>query len=240
MSRFFITGTDTDAGKTVATCQLLRGFAASGLRAVGMKPVASGCEWRDGELWNADVAAHCEAGNVAAPLGWVSPYRFELPVSPHLAARRAGVVVSLDHLAGCADHLEEMADVVLIEGAGGWLAPISDSASIEDLAKRFAAPVILVVGMRLGCLSHAQLTVRAIASAGLPLAGWIANCIDPHMACQDENLACLRAAIPAPCLAVIGFSGSAQSGRMAAESVAMLNHGFRPLLPDLQVAADAH
>lgn len=213
MSRFFITGTDTDAGKTVATCQLLRMFAARGMRAVGMKPVASGCEWRDGVLWNADVAAHAAAGNVQAPLEWVSPYRFEPPIAPHLAARKAGVSIDLDSLARYADLLEAQADVLLIEGAGGWLAPLSDEASIESLAVRLGVPVILVVGMRLGCLNHALLTVRAIAQSGLPFAGWIANQVDPDMGCLAENLASLHRLIAAPCLAEIGFSP--QAGRAA-------------------------
>lgn len=209
MSRFFITGTDTDVGKTVATCQLLRAFAGRGMRAVGMKPVASGCEWRDGALWNVDVAAHAAAGNVQAPLDWVSPYRFEPPIAPHLAARQAGVAIDLDVLVRYADLLEAQADVLLIEGAGGWLAPLSDRENIESLAVRFGVPVILVVGMRLGCLNHALLTVRAIAQSGLPLAGWIANQVDPDMDCYAENLASLRQRIAAPCLAEIGFSPEA-------------------------------
>ncbi len=216
MSRFFITGTDTDVGKTVATCQLLRAFSAQGLRAVGMKPVASGCEWRNGELWNADVVAHAAAGNVIAPLGWVSPYRFAPPISPHLAARQAGVRVDLGHLVDCADQLERQSDVLLIEGAGGWLAPLSDESSMEDLALCLGAPVILVVGMRLGCLNHAFLTARAILQSRLPFAGWIANQITPDMDCYIDNLACLRQGIPAPCLAEIAYSPVAGSTALPA------------------------
>jgi dethiobiotin synthetase len=220
MSILFITGTDTDAGKTVATCQMLRAFAANGLRAVGMKPVASGCEWRDGALWNADVAAHRAAGNVAAPLEWMSPYRFEPPISPHLAARRVGVEVDLEHLLDCARRLEQQADVVVVEGAGGWLAPLSDSASMEDLARKLGAPVVLVVGMRLGCLNHALLTARAISQSGVPFAGWIANQIDPAMLDYQDNLDTLRRKLLAPCLGQIKHGSGAENLALAWESLA--------------------
>lgn len=206
MSRFFVTGTDTDVGKTVVTGMLLRSLVATGVRAVGMKPVASGCELRNGGLYSADVAVHQGASNVPAPLDWVSPYRFEPAISPHLAARQSGIDVDLDYLADCADQLEKLADMVVIEGAGGWLSPLSDQASMEDLACRLQAPVILVVGMRLGCLNHALLSARAIMQSGVPLAGWVANGIDPDMACFAENLAFLRKNIPAPCLAEIPYS----------------------------------
>ncbi|MDR3412686.1 MAG: dethiobiotin synthase [Formivibrio sp.] len=219
MSRFFITGTDTDAGKTVATCQLLRAFVVQGFRSIGMKPVASGCEWRQGELCNGDVARHATAGSVHAPLEWVSPYRFEPPISPHLAARQAGMPIDLDHLVECAAQLEQLSDVLLIEGAGGWLAPLSDEACMEDLAVRLNAPVILVVGMRLGCLNHAFLTARAIMQSGLPFAGWIANRIDPDMDCYAENLACLRKDISAPCLAEIAYSQDATNLALPAECI---------------------
>lgn len=215
MTTLFITGTDTDVGKTVATSQLLRAFAANGLCAVGMKPVASGCEWRDGALWNADVAAHAAASNVAAPLALVNPYRFEPPISPHLAARQAGVSVDLDHLADCAHQLAQLADVVIVEGAGGWLAPLSDTASMQDLAVKLAAPVILVVGMRLGCLNHALLSARAIEASGLPFAGWIANRIDPAMSCYAENLAYLQQHMPAPMLAEIPHVADAANQMLA-------------------------
>ena len=215
MTMLFITGTDTDVGKTVATSQLLRAFAANGLSAIGMKPVASGCEWRDGALWNADVAAHAAASNVAAPLSLVNPYQFEPPISPHLAARQAGVSVDLDHLADCAHQLAQLADVVIVEGAGGWLAPLSDTASMQDLAVKLSAPVILVVGMRLGCLNHALLSARAIEASGLPFAGWIANRIDPAMSCYAENLAYLQQHMPAPMLAEIPHVADAVNQMLA-------------------------
>lgn len=219
---FFITGTDTDAGKTVATAQLLRAFVAAGYHAVGMKPVASGCEWRGETLWNADVAAHASAGNVEAPLEWVSPYRFEPPISPHLAAREAGVVVTADHLLSCAHKLEERADIVLVEGAGGWFAPLSETENMATLAQCLGAPIVLVVGMRLGCINHALLTAQAIKLTGLPLAGWLANRIDPDMSRYEDNLTYLRQHLPAPLLAEIPYQPAADQGCLPSSCVAKL------------------
>ncbi len=219
---FFITGTDTDAGKTVATAQMLRAFSTAGFSAIGMKPVASGCELRDELLWNADVAAHAAASNVAAPLEWVSPYRFAPPVSPHLAAREAGVKVEIAHLQSCIWQLETLAEVVLVEGAGGWLAPLSEEASMADLAQRLGAPVVLVVGMRLGCINHAMLTAQAIKQSGVPFAGWLANRIDPDMSRYQDNLAYLQQHLPAPLLAEIQHQPDADLGCLPAASIKIL------------------
>jgi dethiobiotin synthetase len=216
MSLFFITGTDTDAGKTVATCQLMRSFAAAGKTVVAMKPVASGCIWQDGELVNTDAQAHAAAANVTVDQYIANPYRFEPPISPHLAARAAGVEVSLLHLLDCAQGLQRAADVVLIEGAGGWYAPLTDTLTMADLAVEFAAPVILVVGMKLGCLNHARLSAEAIIARGLPLAGWIANRLDPDMACYAENMDYLRAQLPMPLLAEIPHQPAALQGALPA------------------------
>ncbi|KAF0812849.1 ATP-dependent dethiobiotin synthetase BioD 1 [Andreprevotia sp. IGB-42] len=224
-TRYFITGTDTEVGKTVATCQLLRALAAQGLRVAAMKPVASGCEWRDGALWNSDVAAHAAAVNVSVPAGCASPYRFEPAISPHLAAREAGVVVDMPHLLACADQLAGRCDVLLIEGAGGWFAPLSDEASMADLARQLAAPVILVVGLRLGCINHALLSAAAIRASGLPLAGWIANHIDPAMARVDENLNYLALHLNAPLLAEIPYAADAAAGRLHGHLVSLVGQG---------------
>ncbi|WP_148714849.1 dethiobiotin synthase [Chitinolyticbacter meiyuanensis] len=220
--RYFITGTDTEVGKTVVTCQLLRAFAAHSLRTVAMKPVASGCELVAGDLVNADVVAHAAAGNVDAPLAWRSPYRFAPPISPHLAAREAGVTVSLDHLADCADRLGCLADVVLVEGAGGWYAPLTEHETMADLAVHLAAPVILVVGMRLGCINHALLTAESIAARGVRLAGWIANAVDPGMARYADNVAALQQRITAPLLAEVGHSSDAERGSLPSPAVVTL------------------
>ncbi|UXY16785.1 dethiobiotin synthase [Chitiniphilus purpureus] len=220
--RYFVTGTDTEVGKTVATCQLLRAFAAHGLKAVAMKPVASGCEWRDGVLYSEDVAAHAAAASVGAPLAWTSPYRFAPPIAPHIAAAEAGVQIDPAHLHACADHLAGLADIVLVEGAGGWYAPLTDTLSMADLAARLDCAVLLVVGMRLGCINHARLSMEAILSRGLPVAGWLANRIDPQMARYDENLALLRRMLPAPLLAEIAHSSVAERGSLPASAVLTL------------------
>lgn len=206
MSGYFITGTDTEVGKTVATCALLRALARSGQRVVGMKPVASGCVRNaQGELDNEDVLAHAAASNVQAARALTNPYAFEPPISPHLAAAEAGVRLDIDLLATRYQALAATADIVLVEGAGGWLAPLDEQHSMADLAGRLGLPVILVVGMRLGCLNHALLTARAIMASGLPLAGWVANCVDPAMRAREANLAYLDSHIPAPRLGVIPY-----------------------------------
>ncbi|TJZ78821.1 dethiobiotin synthase [Chitiniphilus eburneus] len=223
MSRvYFVTGTDTDVGKTVATCQLLRAFADQGLRAAAMKPVASGCVLRDGALWHGDVAAHAQAANVAAPSALTNPYRFLPAISPHLAAREAGVGIDLDHLVACARQLGEMSDVLLVEGAGGWYAPLGEDSAMADLAMALGAPVLLVVGMRLGCLNHARLSAEAIARSGLPLAGWLANRIDPAMASYADNLATLECVLGTPPLAEIAHSSAAERGSLPASAVITL------------------
>ncbi|GAB7127581.1 dethiobiotin synthase [Silvimonas sp. JCM 19000] len=224
---WFITGTDTEVGKTVATAQLLRAFVANGYATAAMKPVASGCEVRlDAQgneyWWNADVAAHAEASNLNLPATLTNPYRFLPPISPHLAARDAGIEVSLSHLLDCAQQIAAQSDVMLVEGAGGWLAPLNETASMADLASALGFPVILVVGMRLGCINHALLTVQAIAAQGVPLAGWIANQVDPAMSRYPENLATLQQRIAAPLLGEIRHSPQALTQRLSDETVRSL------------------
>jgi dethiobiotin synthetase len=209
--RFFITGTDTDIGKTVASSQLIRGFRNSGYKTVGMKPIASGCIVSGDILVNSDVEALCFASNVDAPIELINPYRFEPAISPHLAAQDANIEIELSHLEKCAQQLSEMADVLVIEGAGGWYAPISDQHTIADLATVLAAPVIVLIGMRLGCLNHAQLTIDAILKRGLIIAGWIANRIDPAFNRYDDNLAYLKERITAPLLAELAYDDNAMN-----------------------------
>ncbi|MBE9610128.1 dethiobiotin synthase [Chitinilyticum piscinae] len=205
----FITGTDTDAGKSVVTAQLLRGLARQGLRTVGMKPVASGCEARDGDLWSSDVALHACASSLKADRALTSPYRFEPPVSPHIAASEAGVLIDLARLRSALDALRQASDLVLVEGAGGWLAPLSDTMSMADLADELALPVVLVVGMKLGCINHALLSARAIMQGQCRLLGWVANQLDPAMLRYDENLTYLKQAMPVPLLAEVLYEPDA-------------------------------
>lgn len=199
---FFVTGTDTSVGKTCIAAALLHGFAASGLSCVGMKPVAAGCDWRDGVAYWGDVEQLIAASSVQADPAWVNPYRFEPPIAPHLAAAQAGVTIQLDKIVAACRALQAQADVVVVEGAGGWLVPLNAQHSMADLASRLGLPVILVVGMRLGCINHALLTAAAIQQSGVPLAGWVANQIMPDMPAFDANLAAIQTHIAAPLLGV--------------------------------------
>ena len=210
-----MTGTDTGVGKTVVACALLRAFAARGLRAAGMKPVAAGAEWRDGAMINGDVEQLLAAGNVRAARELVNPYCFVPPIAPHIAAARAGATIVLDHIASCYRELAARADVVVVEGAGGFRVPLGPGLDTGDLASRFALPVVLVVGMRLGCLNHALLTAEAIASRGLTLAGWIANHVDPAMEAADENVDALEERLSAPLIARIPCFASVESCALA-------------------------
>ncbi len=199
----FVTGTDTDVGKTRVACALLRAFARSGKRAVGMKPVAAGAALENGRLVNDDALALAAAGNVIAPPELVNSYCFLEPIAPHIAALRAGVTIDIGRIVEAFDALGKMADVVVVEGAGGFYVPLGEDSTMADLARALGAPVVLTVAMRLGCLNHALLTADAIRAAGLELAGWFANHVEPQMAYADENVAALRTRLRAPLLARI-------------------------------------
>lgn len=223
---YFVTGTDTGVGKTRVSAALLQALHQAGhARVVGMKPVAAGCEWVDEAWLNEDVAALRAAGTLAVPPVFDNPYALPEPLSPHLAARRAGECIDLDHIEASFHALRQHADAVVVEGAGGFIVPMSEPdpltgegcwATSADLAVRLRLPIVLVVGMRLGCLNHALLTQEAIAARGLKLAGWVANHIDPAMAAQDENVATLRARLQAPMLARWPWSPQARQAELAA------------------------
>ena len=200
---FFITGTDTEVGKTVVATALVRGLVAQGLRVAVMKPVASGSQRTPAGLRNEDALALIQASNVAAPYDRVNPYCFEPAISPHIAAEEAGIAVDLNHIRTNFDSLAAAADLVIVEGAGGWLAPLGPNASMKDLARALDLPTILVVGVRLGCINHALLTKLAIESHGTTFAGWIANTVDPAMPRRKENLEALTRGLGAPPLALV-------------------------------------
>ena len=202
MSGLFVTGTDTGVGKTRVAVALIHALRARGLRVAAMKPVSAGSA--PGEL-NGDVTALLHAANVDADLRDVNPYAFAEPVAPHIAAELAGVRIELDVIAAAFGRLAAAADVVVVEGAGGWRVPLNERDDMADLAQRLGLPVVLVVGLRLGCLNHALLTAESIARRQLPWAGWVGNHIDPAMARQAENIAALRARLPDPCLGVQRF-----------------------------------
>jgi dethiobiotin synthetase len=201
----FVTGTDTGAGKTLVAAALLHGLARRGLRAVGMKPVATGCARTPAGLRNDDAVCLGRHAGVEAGYAEINPYAFEPPIAPHLAAAEADVRIDLARIAADCARLAGRADRVIVEGVGGWRAPLNDREDVADLARLLRLPVLLVVGVRLGCLNHARLSADAIAAAGVPWAGWVASCIDPGMSRMRENLDALATLLPAPCLGTIPF-----------------------------------
>ncbi|MEG1042605.1 MAG: dethiobiotin synthase [Pseudomonas sp.] len=198
---YFIAGTDTDVGKTTVAAGLLHAAQLVGLSTLGAKPVASGCAATNKGLRNDDALALIAQSSIKLPYDQVNPFAFEPAIAPHLAAREAGGALSVQALLKPMQHvLAQGADFTLIEGAGGWRVPLSDQANLSDLAIALKLPVILVVGVRLGCINHALLSAEAIARDGLQLAGWVANIVDPRTSRLEENLASLAERLPAPCL----------------------------------------
>lgn len=202
-SAYFITGTDTGVGKTLVSCALLQTIALTGRSVVGMKPVAAGCVSGAQGLQCEDVERLRSASTIDAPQAWINPYALRAAVAPHLAAQQEGIALELTTMVEGFKQLQRLADVVIVEGIGGWLVPFNDSQTSADLAQRLNLPVILVVGMRLGCLSHALLTAHAIHAKGLQLHGWVANHLDPDMKLFDENVQTLKARLAAPLLGVV-------------------------------------
>lgn len=200
MTAFFVTGTDTEIGKSLGSATLLHAFAARGRRVAGMKPIAAGAVWAGDHWHNDDVALITEASNVDVAPELVCPYLLHEAVAPHIAAAGEGVSFDLEHIAACLAEIRSQSDVTIVEGVGGFRVPLTDTQDTADLAVRLGLPIILVVGMRLGCISHSLLTVEAIQARGLRLAGWIANQIDPGMHHAGANLEALQARIPAPLL----------------------------------------
>ena len=195
--KFFIAGTDTDAGKTLVASGLLEAANHKGLSTIGVKPVAAGCEQTDEGLRNSDALILQEAMSIKLPYDQVNPVALEPPIAPHIAAAQIGRTLRISQLAGyCRGAMMTPSDFMLIEGAGGWRVPLNRTETLAGLVKELELPVILVVGMKLGCISHALLTVEAVLRDGLPLAGWVANRIDPDMSCYQENLETLKAMIP--------------------------------------------
>ncbi len=203
MSGFFITGTDTGVGKTLVSAGLIHVLVAMGLRVAGMKPVATGCTWKGGQLRSEDAALLMAEANVKAPYDWVNPYAYEPGIAPHIAARQHRGYISLAHIADCKAQLLEMADMVVVEGVGGFRVPLNDDQDTADMALMLGLPVILVVGLRLGCLNHALMSAESIQIRGLKLAGWVGNRIDPGMTQMEANLDTLRQRLTVPCLGVI-------------------------------------
>lgn len=202
--RYLITGTDTEIGKTVTSCGLIRLATRQGFRCCGLKPISAGCHRTDEGLRNDDALALMASANVELPYDTVNPWAFEPPISPHLALASSGqTTLDTSRIRHSLDKAVRHCDWVLVEGFGGWHAPMDAERSFADLAAELALPVILVVGLRLGCLNHAMLSSRAILADGLSLAGWVGNCIDPDMQAMRGNIDWLQQKIPAPCLGII-------------------------------------
>lgn len=218
---YFITGTDTEVGKTLISLGLLRRLRDQGHRVAGMKPVASGATPSADGLRNEDALALQRASSQPPDYELVNPYCFEPPVAPHIAARRAGMSIELDRILDAWRRLAARTDRVVVEGVGGWLVPLDRHHTVADLAQALGLPVILVVGLRLGCINHALLTAQSIRRAGVPFAGWVANGLDPAMAETEANIAAIGSRLEAPLLAEVPHLD--EPADLAAQVVRYLN-----------------
>ena len=208
--QIFVTGTDTEVGKTRISTGLMGVLQQQGLKVAGMKPIASGCEWKDGQWQNEDALAMIQQSNVALPYSTVNPYAFEPAIAPHIAASQVGVEVSVSVIQKQFEQIKQQADAVIVEGAGGWLVPLNQTQTMADLAQALDLPVVLVVAVKLGCINHALLSVQAIENKGLKLAGWVANHLDQQSKSADI-ITTLKQHIDAPCLGVVPALQPAQS-----------------------------
>jgi dethiobiotin synthetase len=206
---YFIAGTDTSVGKTRVTTALLRDMRRSGLKVAGMKPVAAGAEWHNNHWINEDAILISSSSGQLTPYEQLNPYCLPDPLSPHIAADLAGISIDPGVIRRHFNDIRANHDLTLVEGAGGWLAPISLSQTMADIATRLGLPVVLVVGIRLGALNHAQLTYRAIRESGLDFAGWIGSVLQNEFPALPENLKLLEHVLGGPALAVLPHCDSA-------------------------------
>ncbi len=202
----FVTGTDTNVGKTWVSTALLEWFKHRGKRVLAMKPVASGCAMRFGRLQNEDALLLQQHASFMVDYELINPYAFEPSIAPHIAADQIGCVIELEVIAQRYRILAQQADLIIVEGFGGWQAPLSHEDGVAELAKRLELPVILVVGLRLGCLNHALLTCEALQRSDCEVLGWVANQVDPGFTCLEENVATLRTKLPMPMLAMVPYN----------------------------------
>ncbi|QTS83922.1 dethiobiotin synthase [Coxiella endosymbiont of Amblyomma nuttalli] len=202
--KFFITGTDTGIGKTYVSVALLRKFNNEGFSTFGMKPIASGCHRINHKLYNKDALALQKVSSIKKAYEYINPFAFEAPIAPHIASQLNNQSVEKHKVVDIINRTFRIpADVFVIEGVGGWFVPLNEKELMSDVVKLLNIPVILVVGIRLGCLNHALLTVAAIRQAKIPLVGWVANCLQPDMSVLAENIETLKNQIRASCLAVL-------------------------------------
>jgi len=220
----FITGTDTGSGKTEVAVALLQGLVRAGRRAVGFKPVASGASLVDGKLQNDDALALMRAGVPGVAYADINPYCFAPAIAPHLAARDAGIAIDFPRLAATYRCLAADADFVVVEGAGGWLVPLAEANDMRALALALELPVLLVVGLRLGCINHARLSEQSILDSGAPLLGWIGSTVDPAMERLNDNVQTLRQALRCPCLGILpGDRSASAAGAISANVLDAVN-----------------
>jgi len=212
---YFITGTDTGVGKTAVTLGLMAYLQAQGKTVVAMKPVASGCEHAAAGLVNDDALQLQRQASVALPYALVNPYAFEPPVAPHIAAARAGMTIDIDRIRSACDEIAGMADRVLVEGVGGWQVPLNDDETLADLARALGLEIVLVVGVRLGCLNHALLTATSIEASGCIPAGWVANRLPPAADFTEENINALKSRISFRFLGEVPAMDRVEPGRIA-------------------------
>ncbi len=203
MCSYFVTGTDTEVGKTLISSALLEVLSHRGLRAAGMKPVAAGTTMRNGVPHNDDVASLAASASLALPQSLTTPYLLREAAAPHIAAELENVTIDARHIRSCYDQVVAAADAVVVEGVGGFRVPLSDNFDTADLAQQLGLPVILVIGLRLGCLNHALLTAEAIAARGLTLAGWVVNGVIPEMPYGEANIAALSERLQAPLIGAV-------------------------------------
>lgn len=208
---YFITGTDTEIGKTYSSVSLIQHLVNCGQKIAALKPVASGCEKTAEGFRNSDALQLSQAANVALPYDKVNRYAFEPAIAPHIAAKQSGIKIELNKIHHDLCCAQSHADMVVVEAAGGWLVPLNDTQSISNLAQLLSLPVILVVGIRLGCINHALLTLNNIEQSGVTIAGWVANRIDEHTQHADEQIASIKARTPIPCIADIPNKNSGSS-----------------------------
>ncbi len=208
---FFITGTDTDVGKTHVASQIIKAFAQSGVAVSGFKPVASGAEWSAGRWQNSDALSLLDAASVTLPYEVVNPYCFEPAIAPHIAAKQAGVTIDQQQITALYKQHEAASELVIVEGAGGWKVPLADELSFDDVALTLGLPVILVVGMKLGCINHALLTEEAILNKGCRLAGWVANSTTANFEQLQDNMDALKKRMQSPCIGAFSYKDSAEN-----------------------------
>jgi dethiobiotin synthetase len=202
---FFVAGTDTEVGKTFVSRELILFLKSEGLHVGGMKPVASGCELSEGLWRNEDAVILRSVSSVPLPYEWVNPISFIPPISPHLAAKLENRTISLEEIRTAFSLIASQVRVIVVEGAGGWLSPLGSGLDVAAVAKDLGLPVILVVGIRLGCINHARLSIRHIRESGIPFAGWVANCVQPDLLMAQETIASLAELLMEEPLVTLGF-----------------------------------